>query len=191
MCHRPGGQGLGPEDFRYQLDGQQMGALDVTPTLGDLGVPGARLLKRGAPLQSVLYLRLQAQNYTRMPPLGVSLVDPQGTALVAAWIASGSGFGFPDADGDEYSDDLDNCSAQPNPDQRDTDGDGFGNACDADLNNDNIVNVIDLGLFRQRFFGSDPDADFNGDGIVNVIDLGFLKARFFSAPGPGATGAGP
>ena len=28
-----------------------------------------------------------------------------------------------------------------NPDQRDTNGDGFGNACDADLNNDNIVNA--------------------------------------------------
>ncbi|MEO1576696.1 MAG: hypothetical protein AAFU65_17245, partial [Pseudomonadota bacterium] len=73
-----------------------------------------------------------------------------------------------------------------NADQRDTDGDGFGNACDADLNNDGVINVIDLGILRTVFFTADPDADFNGDGTVNVVDLGIMRSAFFGAPGPAA-----
>ncbi|MEM7675702.1 MAG: hypothetical protein AAF449_06825, partial [Myxococcota bacterium] len=63
-------------------------------------------------------------------------------------------------------------------------GDGYGNPCDADLNNDCIVNVVDLGILRTVFFTNDADADLNGDGEVNVVDLGFLRALFFGAPGP-------
>ena len=89
-----------------------------------------------------------------------------------------------DTDGDGVSDDADNCTLVSNADQRDTNGDGFGNLCDADLNNDGIVNVIDLGLLRTVFFTGDADADFNGDGVVNVVDLGALRAGFFAPPGP-------
>ncbi|MEO1574061.1 MAG: thrombospondin type 3 repeat-containing protein, partial [Pseudomonadota bacterium] len=88
-----------------------------------------------------------------------------------------------DADGDGVPDTDDNCPQLQNADQRDTDADGFGNRCDADLNNDGVVNVIDLGLLRARFFSSDPDADFNGDGVVNVVDLGILRSLFFLPPG--------
>ena len=91
-----------------------------------------------------------------------------------------------DSDGDGVPDSADNCTIVENPAQRDTDGDGFGNACDTDLNNDNVTNVIDLGLLRLVFFTADPDADFNGDGVVNVIDLGLMRLFFFQAPGPGA-----
>jgi subtilisin-like proprotein convertase family protein len=90
----------------------------------------------------------------------------------------------PDADGDGVADDADNCTLVANADQRDTNGDGFGNACDADLNNDGIINVVDLGLLRTVFFTNDADADFNGDGVVNVVDLGVLRATFFGPPGP-------
>lgn len=89
-----------------------------------------------------------------------------------------------DQDGDGVFDNLDNCLLAANPNQRDTNGDGFGNVCDADLNNDGIVNPVDLGLFRAVFFSADPDADFNGDGVVNAQDLGILRAGFFSPPGP-------
>ena len=91
-----------------------------------------------------------------------------------------------DSDGDGVDDTLDNCSELPNPDQRDTNGDGFGNACDADLNNDLIVNSVDLGMLRSVFFQADDDADANGDGTVNSIDLGALGSQFFGPPGPGA-----
>ncbi|MFK7885218.1 MAG: thrombospondin type 3 repeat-containing protein, partial [Gammaproteobacteria bacterium] len=93
-----------------------------------------------------------------------------------------------DTDGDGITDSADNCTLIANADQRDTNGDGFGNACDADLNNDNIVNAVDLGLFRTQFFmAGDIDADFNGDLIVNAIDLGILRVGFFAPPGPSGT----
>ncbi len=89
-----------------------------------------------------------------------------------------------DSDGDGVPDASDNCTLVVNPDQTDSNGDGFGNACDADLNNDNVINVVDLGLLRTVFFTNDADADFNGDGVVNVIDLGVMRQSFFGAPGP-------
>jgi hypothetical protein len=92
-----------------------------------------------------------------------------------------------DSDGDGVDDTQDNCSQLANADQRDSNGDGFGNACDMDLNNDLVVNFVDLGILRSVFFTADEDADSNGDGTVNFVDLGTMRSQFFSAPGPGAT----
>ncbi len=94
-----------------------------------------------------------------------------------------------DADGDGVADSVDNCTEASNSDQMDTDADGFGNMCDADLNADCIVNVQDLGLLRTAFFTDDDDADFNGDDTVNVVDLGIMRTGFFMEPGPSATGS--
>ncbi|MFK8014090.1 MAG: peptidoglycan DD-metalloendopeptidase family protein [Gammaproteobacteria bacterium] len=98
--------------------------------------------------------------------------------------------GGDDSDGDGVDDFFDNCRFLSNPAQRDTDEDGYGNACDTDLNNDGTTNAQDLGLLRSAFFtapgvaGWNPNADFNGDNVINVIDLGALRASFFDAPGP-------
>jgi hypothetical protein len=93
-----------------------------------------------------------------------------------------------DSDEDGVMDYTDNCTDVANTDQQDTDGDNYGNACDADFNNDNFVNSLDIGLFKQMFFISgDVEADMNGDQIVNSLDLGLFKARFFQAPGPSGT----
>jgi hypothetical protein len=89
-----------------------------------------------------------------------------------------------DLDADGVADEIDNCLRVHNPDQRDTNNDAFGNVCDADLDNDCVVNVADLGLLKSVFFSADADADFNGDGTVNTLDLGIMKASFFGAPGP-------
>ena len=35
--------------------------------------------------------------------------------------------------------------------QINTNGDGFGNRCDPDLNNDGVVNFLDFGLFSSHF----------------------------------------
>lgn len=96
-----------------------------------------------------------------------------------------------DLDGDGVRDDVDNCSAVANVDQRDTDGDGFGNRCDTDLNNDNVTNGIDVGTLRAAFGSAGPLADFNGDGVVNGIDVGILRGYFGKAPGPGAVRPAP
>jgi hypothetical protein len=90
-----------------------------------------------------------------------------------------------DTDNDGVMDYADNCTEHANASQLDTDADGYGNICDADFNNDNLVNSLDLGLFKQMFFSSgDVEADLNGDSIVNSLDLGLFKSRFFQAPGP-------
>jgi len=89
-----------------------------------------------------------------------------------------------DSDGDGIDDTSDNCILVPNADQRDSDDDGFGNMCDADLNNDNNVNSLDLGLFKKRYLTTDADADLNGDGKVNSLDLGRFKQLYLKNPGP-------
>ena len=98
-----------------------------------------------------------------------------------------------DADGDGIVDVGDNCIDALNVDQRDTDGDGFGNACDADLSNDDVVNLSDFSLFRSAF-GSNTSgdsapsisdhADFNGDGVVNLSDFSIFRSGFGQPPGP-------
>ncbi len=93
-------------------------------------------------------------------------------------------FANTDGDTDGVPDFADNCSSVINTDQRDTDGDGFGNVCDADLDNDGMINFSDLSLFAGRFFSGDPDADLNGDGTVNFIDLNIVSQSFFAQPGP-------
>ena len=94
------------------------------------------------------------------------------------------GTDVPDTDGDGIVDTLDNCVAHANADQRDTNGDGLGNRCDPDLDNDCSVSYPDLGLMRLVFFTSDADADFDGNGSVNYVDLGIMKTFFFEPPGP-------
>ena len=101
---------------------------------------------------------------------------------------------IPDTDGDGVFDDIDNCMLITNPRQLDSNGDGHGNLCDPDLNNDCIVDAVDLNLLESPFFATDldpnwdPDADFDGDNRVNVVDLGIMKSLFFMPPGLSAIG---
>ncbi|MEM6639832.1 MAG: thrombospondin type 3 repeat-containing protein [Pseudomonadota bacterium] len=106
-----------------------------------------------------------------------------------------------DSDGDEIPDVIDNCTFNANgprdagtagPSQNDTDGDGFGNVCDADFDGNCVVNFVDLGSLRARFFQNGAlSEDLNGDGVVNVIDLGLLRQQFFGPPGPSALATCP
>ena len=107
--------------------------------------------------------------------------------------------GAGDADSDGVPDDADNCIDVPNgpdiPDaggnsQLDTDGDGYGNMCDGDLNNDGDTNTLDLNLYKQAHRTSigdpnyDADADFNGNGEINTLDLNIYKVLHRLPPGP-------
>ncbi|MEA1908201.1 MAG: hypothetical protein U9N43_04130, partial [Euryarchaeota archaeon] len=53
-----------------------------------------------------------------------------------------------------------------------------------DINGDNIVNYIDLGMLGASYglslgdAGYNAAADLNGDNIVNYIDLGMLGAHY-------------
>jgi hypothetical protein len=112
-------------------------------------------------------------------------LDNMITALDVAAIRLLCGSGCEmDSDGDGLVDSQDNCTLIENPDQRDTDGDGYGNFCDADLDGNGFVNSLDLGLFKLVFFTADADGDLNGDNFVNSLDLGLFKQLFFQPPGP-------
>ncbi len=89
-----------------------------------------------------------------------------------------------DSDADGVSDASDNCLDVPNNAQTDGDADGFGNRCDADLNNDCAVDFLDLALLKDVIFTSDASADFNVDGQVDFLDFADMKALFLMAPGP-------
>ncbi|WP_446812249.1 dockerin type I domain-containing protein (plasmid) [Methylomonas sp. 2BW1-5-20] len=102
-----------------------------------------------------------------------------------------------DSDVDGVVDNQDNCKLVSNTSQLDSDGDHFGNACDADFNNDCKTNSLDLGKFKSVYGISvgTPElkaaADFNGDGKVNSLDLGLFNKLYGKAPGPSGLAACP
>lgn len=89
-----------------------------------------------------------------------------------------------DADDDFVLDVSDNCINVDNADQLDADNDGFGNACDTDLNNDCVTNFLDVTLFSKLFLTDDMVADFDGSGVVNFIDYALMTQQFLGEPGP-------
>lgn len=105
----------------------------------------------------------------------------------------------PDTDGDGVGDAVDNCIAVANDGQHDSNGDGIGNLCDADLTGpggfeDCLVNFLDLHAVAEAFFSRpglpawNPDADLDNDGQVNFIDVQQVRRQFFGPPGPSAAG---
>jgi uncharacterized repeat protein (TIGR03806 family) len=87
-CHQPQGPGQGAANFRFDAIDPHL--CNVTPSAGDLGVPGAKLLTPGSPSLSLVYLRATTRGQNQMPPLGSSLVDPEGAELLSEWITSGA-----------------------------------------------------------------------------------------------------
>jgi|GEM_PF-625100 len=83
---------------------------------------------------------------------------------------------LPDSDADGAPDPVDNCPAVPNPDQRDCNANGIGEACESftDCNANNVPDSCDIAS------GTEPDTDHNGipdpcddtdnDGIRNSED---------------------
>ncbi|MEO8444205.1 MAG: dockerin type I domain-containing protein [Gammaproteobacteria bacterium] len=76
-----------------------------------------------------------------------------------------------------------------NPTQCDSDGDGYGNHCDGDFNNNGATNSQDYLLFRQQL--GQPSvapnynqADLNCNGVVNGQDYLLFRARLGVPSGP-------
>ncbi len=94
-----------------------------------------------------------------------------------------------DQDDDGVVDALDNCTLVANPAQCDSDADGYGNRCDADLNNNDVVNAQDSVLFRGAL--GQPSiaptynpADLNCSGSVNAQDNVLFRSLTGQPPGP-------
>ncbi|MEM9057993.1 MAG: dockerin type I domain-containing protein, partial [Pseudomonadota bacterium] len=121
-------------------------------------------------------------------PRGIPPRQPDGDEIASALTE----LAFLDADSDGVEDFADNCLLTENPSQCDSDGDSFGNHCDADFDNNGFVNFGDLGLMRAGFFGDSTPPDFNEldldcDGAVNMLDLATFKQQFGTEPGPSGT----
>ena len=96
----------------------------------------------------------------------------------------------PDTDGDGIQDPIDNCRLTGNPLQQDANLDGYGNICDADINNSGTVTTADFGLLRSvlgqtaGFSATAAASDLNSSGTVTTADFGLLRARLGLPPGP-------
>ncbi|MBW2696053.1 MAG: TIGR03790 family protein [Deltaproteobacteria bacterium] len=109
-----------------------------------------------------------------------------------------------DLDADGVPDSSDNCWLIPNPRQRDSDGDGFGNFCDADVNGDGFVTTswgrsfprsqrgdIEWIALSARDADYNEDHDLDGDGQVNQRDVSLAQLQLFMRPGPGPRAHSP
>lgn len=89
--------------------------------------------------------------------------------------------GANDNDGDNVPDGSDNAYQTSNSGQEDSNGDGWANIADADLDNDGAVGRADSRLFRQAYGSqppTNPDADFNSDGAVGRADSRIFRERY-------------
>ncbi|WP_319526484.1 dockerin type I domain-containing protein [uncultured Desulfosarcina sp.] len=144
--------------------------------------------------------------------------DSYGNVIFDSWPTWGSGgadldavavinTSATDSDGDNIVDYWDNCPQTSNETQYDTDEDGYGNACDCDIDGDEggdgTVNLLDYLVLKEAFGSTGPimipgepgedntyadasenwnaDADFNGDLEVNLLDYLIFKERFGSS----------
>ena len=84
-----------------------------------------------------------------------------------------------DTDGDGICDSVDNCPNVPNPDQKDSNRNGIGDACDivarCDANKDGAIDQLDLALIskarNQPASGPDDPRDSDGDGRITPNDV--------------------
>jgi len=118
-------------------------------------------------------------------------------ALLAFGLSFGSFAGSsPDSDSDGVPDAFDNCINTPNGplastgscnSQEDQAGDGYGQPCDSDLNDDGATGVDDLGIMVTGL-NAPGVGDLNCDGAVGVDDIGVAVTNLNQPPGPSGLG---
>ncbi|MBL9174330.1 MAG: PQQ-dependent sugar dehydrogenase [Verrucomicrobiales bacterium] len=84
-CHLPGGLGRGVWDARFTTPLDESGIINGS-VIDDLGVPGARVIRPGDPTASVMWKRVAEMGADHMPPLGTSVLNTTGIALLEQFI---------------------------------------------------------------------------------------------------------
>lgn len=89
-----------------------------------------------------------------------------------------------DTDGDSLIDIADNCPLTPNPNQDDfVDGDGIGNVCDTDDDNDGLSDEEELALGIDGFITDPLNSDSDNDSFIDGNDCNPTVSSIY----PGAT----
>jgi hypothetical protein len=94
FCHRPDAPVLYDMDLRYDVPLKSTNICNVDPAKGDQGVTGALRVIPGAPMMSVMWLRMnaapdsldQTDRHGRMPQLASYVVDTDAVTLIGNWI---------------------------------------------------------------------------------------------------------
>ncbi len=112
-----------------------------------------------------------------------------GSVISGALVVTGN---VADTDSDGINDGLDNCTLVSNATQIDSNGDGYGNICDADINNSGLTTATDFNLLRGCLnqlgyptgTATCQASDMNATGTVTATDFNLLRTRINTAPGP-------
>lgn len=183
--------------------------LEIWRRLGDTGGPVLAAVVGEWPASRVAVGAINRGAVIRITPVQTDVAGGE-LRLATTWdVGVEEGSALPDKDGDDWPDLADNCPAEANPDQVDSDRDGYGNRCDADLDNDRWVTALDVERVRaclgarldqafplEREDQVDPlaaalaglcrNADLDGDRAVGEGDLSLAADRlgeFLDLPG--------
>ncbi|XP_023316800.1 cartilage oligomeric matrix protein isoform X1 [Trichogramma pretiosum] len=132
--------------------------------------------------RGIEYARTHRQYCYRIDPCSdnnggcVENSDCYNSECNVGWAGDGQTCGI-DSDSDGYPDEAlncqdqhcraDNCPKTPNSGQEDADGDGLGNACDDDADNDNVLNLSD----NCPLIANSDQADSDHEGPDDIGDV--------------------
>lgn len=165
-------------EFHIEL----LGGTDFLDSPGGLPIPegpvgsGLIMLVAGPPNTQFEIVKIfDGSGSLTRSSLHVFFVDPvvNGAGFALLYAVGGPSPGFTmkatpgpiDADGDGIADDVDNCPAIANPGQEDFDGDGLGDVCDADDDDDGLLDATEVDIAMGGECPNPLDADSDGDTI--------------------------
>ncbi len=116
-----------------------------------------------------IWVEVEDKDGTALPQLSMPAAAPDHAAVLA-----GGNVVVPHLSSDHDSDGTasidDNCPGAPNPGQEDTDGDGFGNACDHDDDDDGLLDAFELAHGFDPLLPGEEGLDADGDGLDNLAE---------------------